>query len=213
MRTKRRAVNTRRHFSILSVATLLAAIVATLIYSGCSTAAGPSPEAVALTSSTPVSAEYDLPASLYGCWEGSIEGFDSVTPLNWMGNYISGVRTTYTMCYRRHPAGGGDLVLAKVELGGKELKILSFDNRVTGVDAGRHTGRLRNHAVLEQVGYLLWVFPVHAQHDIYAEEDIVMKNDNLITMSGKELVRVNGTDVAIVTFHGDFHRVPDTVQA
>jgi len=36
-----------------------------------------------------------------------------------------------------------------------------------------------------------------------------MKSDNLIAMSGKELIQVNGTDAAIVTFHGNFHRVPN----
>ncbi len=36
-----------------------------------------------------------------------------------------------------------------------------------------------------------------------------MKSDNLIAMSGKELIQVNGTDAAIVTFHGNFHHVPN----
>jgi hypothetical protein len=36
-----------------------------------------------------------------------------------------------------------------------------------------------------------------------------MKRDDLIAMSGKELIQVNGTDAAIVTFHADFHRVPN----
>lgn len=36
-----------------------------------------------------------------------------------------------------------------------------------------------------------------------------MKSDILIAMSGKELIQVNGTDAAIVTFHGNFHDVPD----
>jgi hypothetical protein len=205
-------VNARFAVSVLRATKLVAVVLAMFLCTSCSAPAS-SPEVSALTSSTPISAEYDLPASLYGCWEGSVDQFDSVTPLNWMGNYIKSVRTTYQMCYRRRPAGGGDLVLNKVELSGQEVKIVSFDNRVTAVDSGRRAGHLRNHAVFDQLGYLLWVFPVHAQHDIYAEEDIAMKNDNLIAMSGKQLIRVNGTDIAIVTFHSDFHRVPDTAQA
>ena len=102
-------------------------------------------------------------------------------------------------------------MLTKFEIVGNNLnlKVLSFNNHVVAVDNGRHTDRLRNHAVVEQVGNLMWLQLYAIREDIYADENIAMKGDNLISMSGKELIQVNGADAAIVTFHADFHRVPD----
>jgi hypothetical protein len=150
-----------------------------------------------------------LPASFYGCWEGTIDGPDSVTPLNWTGKQLRGEPITYQLCYRHRPEGGGDLVLTKFELGSSNLTVVAFDNHVIAVDERLRTSRLRNHALVEQGHDLLWVFPFYAREDIYADENIAMKSDNLIAMSGKELIQVNGTDTAIVTFHGNFHRVPN----
>jgi hypothetical protein len=179
-----------------------------LIYTGCS-ATAPNPEAEALKPNILDSIDYALPASFYGCWEGTIDSADSVTPLNWTGNHLSVERNTYQLCYRRRPAGGGELVLTKFEFGGNNLDVVSFDNHVTAVDEGRRTARLRNHVLIEQGHNLLWVLPAYAREDIYADENIAMKSDDLIAMSGKELIQVNGTDAAIVTFHADFHRVPN----
>lgn len=179
-----------------------------LIYTGCATTA-PNPEAVALKPNILDSIDYDLPASFYGCWEGTIDSADSVTPLNWTGKHVSVERNTYQLCYRRRPAGGGELVLTKFEFGGSNLDVVSFDNHVTAVDEGRRTARLRNHVLAEQGHNLMWVFPAYAREDIYADEDIAMKSDDLIAMSGKELIQVNGTDAVLVTFHADFHRVPN----
>ena len=61
---------------------LLAAVLAMLIYSGCSSTA-PNPEAVALKPNLLDAIDYELPASFYGCWEGTIDNADSITPLNW----------------------------------------------------------------------------------------------------------------------------------
>ncbi|MGA9725850.1 MAG: hypothetical protein WBQ86_25580 [Candidatus Binatus sp.] len=187
---------------------LFAGVLAMLIYTGCSTTA-PNPEAVALKPTILDSIDYALPASFYGCWEGTIDSADSVTPLNRTGNHLHVERNTYQLCYRRRPASGGELVLTKFEFGGNNLDVISFENHVTAVDEGRRTARLRNHVLTEQGHNLLWVLPAYAREDIYADEDIAMKSDDLIAMSGKELIQVNGTDSAIVTFHGDFHRVPD----
>lgn len=187
---------------------LFAGVLAMLINTGCSTTA-PNPEAVALKPNILDSIDYDLPASFYGCWEGKIDSADSVTPLNWSGNHLRVERNTYQLCYRRRPESGGELLLTKFEAGGNNLDVISFDNHVTAVDEGHRTARLRNHVLVEQGHNLLWVYPVYGREDIYADEDIAMKSDNLIVMSGKELIQVNGTDAAIVTFHADFHRVPD----
>ncbi len=104
-----------------------------LIYSGCSTTA-PNPEAVALKPNLLDSIDYDLPASFYGCWEGTIDSADSVTPLNWTGNHARVEHNTYQLCYRRRPESGGELVLTKFEAGGNNLDVISFDNHVTAVD-------------------------------------------------------------------------------
>jgi hypothetical protein len=190
---------------------LLAAVLAMLIYSGCSTSA-PNPDAVALKPNLLDAIDYELPASFYGCWEGTIDNADSVTPLNWTGNHARIEPNTYQLCYRRRPESGGELLLTKFEAGGNNFDVISFDNHVTAVDEGRRTARLRNHVLLEHGHNLLWVYPVYGREDIYADENIAMKSDNLISMSGKELIQVNGADAAIVTFHADFHRVPDKTQ-
>jgi hypothetical protein len=187
---------------------LFAGVLAMLLFTGCSTTA-PNPEADALKPNTLDSIDYDLPASFQGCWEGSIDAPDSLSPLDWTGNHLHWEPATYQFCYRPLPAGGGDLVLTRFEYGGNNLNVLSFDNHVTAVDHGRHTARLRNHILVEQVNCLLWVLPVYNREDYYADENIALKSDNLIVMSGKELLQVNGTDTAIATFHADFHRVPN----
>lgn len=204
VRKKTQSVNA----STARSASLLVAVLAMLMYSGCSTTA-PNPEADALKPNILDSIDYDLPAAFYGCWEGTIDSADSVTPLNWTGNHARVERNTYQLCYRRRAASGGELMLTKFKSSGDNLDVVSFDNHVTAVDEGRRTARLRNHVLVEQGINLLWVFPFYGREDIYADEDIAMKSDNLIAMSGKELIQVNGTDAAIVTFHADFHRVPD----
>jgi len=100
-------------------------------------------------------------------------------------------------------------VLTEFELSNSNLTVVAFDNHVTAVDVRLRTSRLRNHALIKQGHDLLWVFPFYAREDNYADENIAMKSDNLIAMSGKELIQVNGTDAAIVTFHGNFHHVPN----
>lgn len=69
-----------------------------LIYTGCSTTA-PNPDADALKPNMLDSFDYDLPASFYGCWEGTIDGPDSLTPLNWTGKQLRDEPITYQLCY------------------------------------------------------------------------------------------------------------------
>ncbi|HYL57534.1 MAG TPA: hypothetical protein VEU51_01585 [Candidatus Acidoferrales bacterium] len=195
------------------VAKAIAVVLAIIAGAGCGTMTGTGEERE-LVSSTPISADYDLPTVMYGCWQGSIDGFDSITPISWVGNLVSkAMKTTYTMCYRRRPQGGGVLSLANVEVGGKQATVVSFENHVTAVNVERRTGHLRNHVVFEQVGHLFFVIPISAQQDIYAEEDVVMQSEDLLAMTGQQLVRLNGKDIATMTFHGDFHRVPDDVKS
>jgi hypothetical protein len=187
---------------------LLAGVLAMLlVFAGCA-ATDPNPEAAALKPNTLDAIDYDLPAYIYGCWEGTIDAPDSATPLDSTGKHLRGAPATYQFCYRPRPTRGGELVLTRFDLGSNYTTVVAFDNHVTAFDARLRTGRLRNHALVEQGISLLWLFPVYGREDIYADENIAMKSDNLIAMSGKELIQVNGTDAVIVTFHADFHRVP-----
>jgi hypothetical protein len=187
---------------------LFAGILAMLLFTGCSSTAAPDPDAVALKPNTLDSIDYELPAPFYGCWEGTIDT-DSVTPLDWAGKHLRSEPQTYQLCYRHRPEGGGDLVLTKFEVSGGDLNVVAFDNHVTAVDEKLRTSRLRNHVLVEQGHDLMWLFPVYGREDIYADENIAMKNDNLIEMTGKELIQLNGADTALATFHGTFHRLPN----
>jgi hypothetical protein len=183
-------------------------ILALFEAAACGTQAGVGERPLPVSSAL-VIAEKPLPEAAFGCWEGTIERFDSVTPLSFAGHFLGeSIRTTYQLCYRRIE-GGGRLDLTKVEIEGKKATITHFDNHVTAVDGERLTGHLRNHAVLESVVYFMWLFPISAQQDIFADEDIEVKSKDVVAMRGKQLVRVNGTDVAEMTFHTDFHRVAD----
>ena len=152
--------------------------------------------------------DYVIPEAFFGCWEGTLERFDSVAPLSFAGHFISGaMHTTYQFCFRRRPDGSGQLDLTKVEIEGKQGTITRFDNHITAVDTKRLMAGLRNHTVMESVAYLFWIYRLHMQQEIVADEVLTMKNRDVIFVEGKQLVRVNGADVAIITFHTDFHRV------
>jgi hypothetical protein len=186
--------------------TLVLATLALATIAGCGAQVGLGEQTLP-QSSTVLIPEKPLPNALFGCWEGTIERFDSVTPLSFAGHFIGeGIRTTYQMCYRPIE-GGGRLDLTKVEIEGKKATITRFDNHVTAVDYERQSAHLRNHAVMESVVYVMWLFPVRAQQDIFADEDVQLKSHDVLAVSGKQLVRVNGVDVAEMTFHADFHRV------
>ncbi len=183
--------------------------LALLAAAACGTQVGVSEQGVP-PSTAVVIPETTLPGVFFGCWEGTLEGFDSVTPLSFAGHFVGkSLRTTYQFCYRPIE-GGGRLDLTKVEIEGKQATVTRFDNHVTAVDTERLTGHLKNHTVAESVVYVMWLFPVSAQQEIFAEEDIELKNPNVVAMRGKQLVRLNGNDLAEMTFHADFQRVPGT---
>jgi hypothetical protein len=184
------------------------AVAATVTFIACGTQTGTGEQALPASTAT-ISREYQLPAAFNGCWEGTIEGFDSVTPLSFAGRFVSeGLRTTYQLCYRPHEGGGGELTLTKLEIEGHKATVTRFDNRVTKVDLENQTGHLRNHVVLESVAYVFWLFPVTAHQEIFADEDIKVISPDALSMRGSERIRVGDQDIAEVTFHGDFHRVP-----
>ena len=181
--------------------------IAFLFIGGCAMQA-PSPQGLP-ESTVNVGPEVTVPAEFYGCWEGNFEGFDSVTPLSFAGHFVSrAMRITYQMCYQPKPGGGAQLDLTKVEIDGKEGTVTHFDNRATAVDYKRHTASLENHATVVSVGYLFWVFPVSEQQEIFAHEDLALKTNDIVFVQGKQRVQLNGENIAEMTFHADFHRVP-----
>lgn len=183
---------------------LVAAALFTLAACGTQTGTG---EQGLPPSSALVMSEKPLPDVFFGCWEGTIERFDSVTPLSFAGRFIGeSLRTTYQFCYRPIE-GGGRLDLTKLEVQGKKATITRFDNHFTAVDTERLKAHLKNHVVAESVVYVMWLFPLSAQQDIFAEQDIELKSHDVVAMRGKQLLRVNGADVAEMSFHGDFNRV------
>lgn len=185
-------------------------VLAVLACSACATSMQATGEQKLPPSSALITPERPLPDLFFGCWEGTLQGFDSVTPLSFAGKFVSGsLRTTYQFCYRR-VEGGGRLDLVKVEIQGKQGTVTRFDNHVTALDTERLTAHLKNHAVIESVTYVMWVFPLSTQQDIFAEQDIELKNNDVIAMRGKQLVRLNGSDIAEMTFHADFNRVVGT---
>jgi len=150
-----------------------------------------------------------LPSQFYGCWEGKFESFDSVKPLSFAGLFVSrAIPVTYQFCYQPKPAGGAQMDLTKVEIDGKEGTITRFDNHVTAVDNQHLTGSLENHATMVSISELFWVLPVSSRQDIFAQEDLTMKAEDVVLVQGKQLVQINGEDIVDVAFHADFHRVP-----
>jgi hypothetical protein len=154
-------------------------------------------------------ADMTLPSPLYGCWEGTFDHLDSVTPLSFSGYFVSrGMTVTYQMCAQPKPGGGAQVDLTKVVIQGKEATVTHFYNRVTAHDEKRRTASLENHVTAVSVVRLLWIFPVSVPQDIFAQEDLVMKTDDVVFVQGKQRAQVNGQDIAEMTFHADFHRVP-----
>lgn len=101
--------------------------------------------------------------------------------------------------------------MKKAQVGGNEVIVTHFDNRVTEVDPEHYRGSLRNHVIGVSILRLLWIIPLHVQQEIYAEEDLQMKSPDLIAVQGRQLVVMSGKVIAEMSFHTDFHRVPSTV--
>jgi hypothetical protein len=199
-------LNRRRQPDFLFLTALIA-----LLIQGCAST-GPAPEE-AMRKSAPAVVAADhlaMPADFLGCWEGTIDGFDSIQPLSFSGHFVSkALRVVYKFCYRPESNGAYRLDLTKAEIDGKEATITYFENQVTSADVEHRTGHLRNHAIVVQKAYVFLIFPVRVQQDVFAEEDIVLKSHDVIGMTGEQLVQVNGSDIAKITFHADFNRVPE----
>jgi len=59
-----------------------------------------------------------------------------------------------------------------------------------------------------QTSWLLFI-PLRVREDYFAEEIVVLDNQDLLTMNGAELVKLEDKDYLRATFHADFNRVPD----
>lgn len=162
------------------------------------------PESIALVGPQP-----KIPPEFFGCWRGTVETFDSVTSLSPQvsAGSIRALSTTYEFCFTKKPDGTGELRLTDVEIGGRQGKVLQFDNRVISVDPEFHRASLKNHAAVESVMSVLWLFPVHVTQDIYADEQLQMVSHDVISVKGKQLVVIGGNMVASMTFHTNFNRV------
>jgi hypothetical protein len=171
-----------------------------------------------------------LPSSFVGCWQGTIEGFDSLTPIGLLSSHIQGAHVTYRFCYVPNPNSSSyRLELRKLVIAEKEFTPTSFENQVVWTDDHQGTAYLRNHLVVIQHSWLLTAhpslpgespplapdgdrpvfIPISVQTDYYAEEIVTLDNSNLIKMRGAELMKLSGTDYARIGFHADFRRVPD----
>jgi hypothetical protein len=151
-----------------------------------------------------------LPSQFVGCWEGTIEGFDSLTPIAFLSSTIRGTHVTYRFCYLPNSNGATyRLELRKLVIAEKELTPTSFENQVVWRDEHRGTGYLRNHLFVTQRSWFLFI-PISVDTEYYAEEIVTLDNDpNLLKMRGAELMKLSGSDYARIGFHADFHRVAD----
>jgi hypothetical protein len=88
-----------------------------------------------------------------------------------------------------------------------QSKVISFDNRFTALDLKNNTARLQNRVVVEITQNFLWLIPMSAKEDILADEEIAVKDPDLIAMKGSQVLMLNGQNFASMSFHGDFRRV------
>ncbi len=151
-----------------------------------------------------------LPSPFVGCWEGTIDGWDSLTPIGFLSSLFRPTQITYRFCYLPNADGRSyRFELRKVAIAAKELTQTAFANQIVWIDDRHRTGYLRNHLTVIQTSWLLFI-PIRVQQDVYAEQIVVLENSNLVRMRGADLVQLNGTDYLRQTFHADFHRVADS---
>ena len=149
-----------------------------------------------------------LPSPFVGCWEGTVDSYDSVVPSS---AAMGSASVTYTFCYEPNPDGRTyELRLRKVVVAGKKLKVTDFENQVVQVDDGHRTAYLRNHTTAVDSEWLLFLIPVHITEDVYAEQWVRLDNaGNAIQLVGSELIKANGKDYATVKYHSEFFRVSE----
>jgi hypothetical protein len=183
------------------------AVAAAVLAAACSITALPGPKYV--PESTAVAGpEPRIPNEWFGCWKGTVDSFDTVTPLSpsVSANSIKTLSTTYTLCFTKRPDGSGQLELADVEIGGHKGTVTHFDNRFTSLGPTPDRASMRNHAIVESVLYVLWIFPIHVTQEIYADEDLQFVPPNVVSVRGKQLVVMGGNMIASMTFHANFNR-------
>lgn len=179
------------------------ALVATLLVAAASTAAFA--QQSAKLQSDAAAASMRLPPGFIGCWRGTIEGddFKPATP----GNTISKDPATYELCYREEAEGIYRLDLLKLVIGANAIRPESFESQVLSADGQTGAAELRSHLVLNQTRYVLWTVPIRVRVDVAAVEDCSLRNRDVISMHGTQLISVNGQKYGEQTFHADFTRV------
>jgi len=150
-----------------------------------------------------------LSSQFVGCWEGTIENFDSLEPIGFLSSLVRGTHVTYRFCYLPNPDGTTyRLELRKLVIAEKELTPTSFENQVVWKDDRNGTGYLRNHLVVTQHSWFLFI-PISVETEYYAEEIVGLNNSNGLNMRGAELMKLSGKDYTRIGFHADFQRVAD----
>jgi hypothetical protein len=186
---------------------------ATVLLVKCSVERANAPE-IPPESSFIVGAEPKVPKVFFGCWEGNLREFDTAKSYTFLSDEqirTAAADTTYQLCFSPRPDGTGLLELTKAQVGGNEIVVTRFDNRITGGDPEHYRAHMQNHVVADSKVMLLWIFPVHVTQEIYAEEDLELKSPDLIFIRGRQLVVMSGKVIAEMTFHADFRRVPRAV--
>ncbi len=157
-------------------------------------------------------AEPQIPEEYMGCWRGTLTEFDTVhsfVPLIPDRYIASGIAaTTYELCFTTQPDGTRKLELTDVDIPGHLVRVTSFRNRIISIDTELRRAWMRNHVVAESTFYILF-FPMHSTQDVYAEEQLQIISPDLIKVSGTQTVFIGKERIAEMTFHTDFHHVPD----
>jgi len=126
-----------------------------------------------------------------------------------LSSFVRGTHVTYRFCYLPNPDGASyRLELRKLVIAEKELTPTSFENQVVWKDEHQGTAYLRNHLVVIQRSWFLFI-PISVQTEYYAEEIVALDNSNAVKMRGAELMKLSGEDYARIGFHADFQRVPE----
>jgi len=190
----------------ITICTLTGA--AALFVSSCSIQSLPGPQYIP-QSTAKLGPVPEIPEAWYGCWRGTIDNFDTVTPLSpaISASQIKAQKQTLEFCFTMKPDGTSQMDLTDLEVAGHKAKITHFDNRFTSIGPTVDRASLRNHVTAESVINILWIFPMHMQQDVYADEDIQMISHDVVMVKGKQVVVMGTNMIASMTFHTNFYRV------
>jgi hypothetical protein len=158
---------------------------------------------------TEVPPNVEVPEEFFGCWRGTLTGYDTARSFSpaISDSSLKGVRTTYQFCYDKRPDGGGTLELTGVEIEGREAKITHFENHPTSVDVRNKRATMRSRVTMESTFWVL-IIPVHIAQDIYVQEALQLTSRDVIAVQATQWIVVGGNLIGEMTFHADFHRVP-----